>query len=302
LDLKNLNTFIQIAESGSFSRAAEILGYTQPTVSIQIKQLEEELGFQLFDRIGHTIRLTDSGRNALFHAQRICHMCQEMTIDSSKKTALHGEIRLAMADSLCAPLINKIFSPLRKQHPHLSLVLPTAGTNELFQLLNQNEVALVCTLDSHIYNTNYVIAHEEKVGVHFVVSSQNPLARESSLSPQDLLTQNFLLTEKGISYRRLLDEWMAQFSMEICPVLEIGHADLLCKLVEQDMGISFLPDYVTESSVRNGTVTRLRVQDFQPDLWMQLLYHRNKWVSPAMQAVIGHLSQISLLDPPETGF
>ena len=294
MDLKNLNTFIQVAESGSFSRAAEILGYTQPTVSIQIKQLEEELGFQLFDRIHHTIRLTDSGRNALSHAQRICHMCQEMTLAPHQEHSLRGEIRLAMADSLCAPLINQIFSPLRKEHPFLSLVLPTAGTNELFQLLNQNEVDLVCTLDSHIYNTNYVIAHEEKVGVHFVVSSRNPLAKEAALSPQDLLSQNFLLTEKGISYRRLLDEWMAESSMEIRPVLEIGHADLICKLVEQDMGISFLPDYITDSAVRKGTVTRLCVQNFQPDLWMQLLYHRNKWVSPAMQAVISHLSQSTL--------
>ena len=78
------------------------------------------------------------------------------------------------------------------------------------------------------------------------------------------------------------------------PVLEIGHADLICKLVEQDMGISFLPDYITDSAVRKGTVTRLYVQNFQPDLWMQLLYHRNKWVSPAMQAVISHLSQSTL--------
>ena len=76
MDLRSLNTFIQVAESNSFTRAAEKLGYSQPTISVQIKQLEKELGVTLFDRIGHTIRLTDRGRDVLLHAQRICHMCQ----------------------------------------------------------------------------------------------------------------------------------------------------------------------------------------------------------------------------------
>ena len=78
MELRSLNTFIQVAESGSFSRAAEKLGYSQPTVSMQIKGLEEELGFRLFDRIGHTVRLTEQGREVLSQAQQICHMCQEL--------------------------------------------------------------------------------------------------------------------------------------------------------------------------------------------------------------------------------
>ena len=78
MDLKSLNTFIQVAELGSFSRAGEKLGYSQPTISVQIKQLEQDLGIKLFDRIGHAVRLTDKGRDALLHAQRICHMCDEM--------------------------------------------------------------------------------------------------------------------------------------------------------------------------------------------------------------------------------
>ena len=62
MDIKNLNTFIHVAELGSFSKAGERLGYSQPTVSVQIRQLEEELGAQLFDRVGHAVRLTEKGR------------------------------------------------------------------------------------------------------------------------------------------------------------------------------------------------------------------------------------------------
>ena len=65
MDLKTLNTFIQAAEMHSFTRAGEKLGYSQPTVSFQIRQLEKELGVQLFERIGHTVNLTDEGQDAL---------------------------------------------------------------------------------------------------------------------------------------------------------------------------------------------------------------------------------------------
>ena len=291
MDFKNLITFVHVAEVGSFSRAAERLGYSQPTISVQIRQLEQELGFRLFDRIGHAVRLTDKGRDALHYAQQVCRLCQQMaddTAEQEKKTTL---IRLATSDSLSTCLLQDNFLRLRSNHPHISLNLTTAGTDEMFRLLEHNEVDLVCTLDSHIYNTNYVIAGEEKIGLHFIVSSRSPLAQKAVLTREDLRCEHFLLTEKGMSYRRLLDEWLAKDSIEIRPILETGRTDLICALVEQGAGITFLPDFVTEGAVKRGAVVRLDAEDFRPELWQQLLYHREKWISPAMQTVIALLTE-----------
>ena len=289
MDIKNLTTFIQVAELNSFSKAGERLGYSQPTVSVQIRQLEEELDAQLFDRIGHAVRLTEQGHRLLPYAQQVVRLCTEMTHTSGEeKPAL---IRLATADSLCTPLVMGPLARLHREHPSMLLQVTTAGTDQLFNLLDHNQVDIVCTLDSHIYNSRYVIAAEEQVGVHFVVHRDNPLAEKKWLTRQDLLSQDLLLTEKGMSYRRLLDQWMAQDSMEVMPVLEIGSADLLCRLVEQNMGISFLPDYATQGAVDTGTVVRLEGQDFAPQLWKQLLYHREKWLSPPLQTVIEYLAK-----------
>lgn len=293
MDIKSLNTFLYVAELGSFSKAGDMLGYSQPTISVQIKQLEQELGGKLFDRIGHMVQLTDKGRDILVYAQQVVGLCQQMT-ETSGQSTIQTVIRLATAHSLCAPLMTHMFESLRQQHPQISLQLTTAGTGELFRLLEHNEVDLVCTLDNHIYNNNYVIAAEEKIGAHFVVSSNHPLAGKPLLTRQDLRTQDFLLTERGMSYRRLLDEWMARASMQIQPVLEAGSADMICKLVEQGVGLSFLPDYVTENAVQNGGIVRLDAEDFQPELWKQLIYHRSKWLSPALQTVIDQLAKISL--------
>ena len=294
MDLRSLKIFIEVAELKSFTRAGERLGYSQPTISFQIRQLEQELGIPLFDRIGHTVTLTDAGRDALRYAQRICNLSEEMTLDARHSREISGTLRIGMADSLSSPLIAKDFARFRAKYPHISLQVCNAGTGELFRMLDHNEVDMICTMDSHVYDTSYVTASEEAIGAHFVVSARNPLAGMSQVTIAEIIPLPFLLTEKGMSYRRLMDEILAAKSLEVCPVLETARADLISQLVEEDMGVSFLPDYVTEEGVQAGRLVRLQVPDFQVQVWRQLLYRREKWVSPQMKAMIDHLSQIRL--------
>lgn len=293
MDLQSLNIFIQVAELNSFTRAAEKLGYSQPTISFQIKQLEKELGVQLFDRIGHTVSLTDEGKSALHYAQNICQLSQEM-ISNKKSCEVQGIVRIAMADSLVTPLITKEFFNLKNKYPYLSLNILTAGTDELFHLLNHNEVDMVCILDNQVHDTTYVVVDEEEINVHIVVSNKNPLANKTTITIQDILSQPFLLTEKGMSYRRLFDEEMAKHNIEISPVLEMSNPESICQLVEKDIGISFLPDFVTNRSVDKGKIVRLNVKGLNVRIWKQLLYHRDKWVNSQMKVLMNYLSNISI--------
>ena len=294
MDLRSLSVFIEVAELGRFTRAGEKLGYSQPTISFQIKQLEKEMGVQLFDRIGHTVSLTDAGKDALPYAQHICNMSQEMILGSEARREPSGVLRLGMADSLGAPLIAGHFGKFRGAYPKIALHISTGDTGELLRLMDHNEVDMICTMDDHIYDARYVIASEEAIRVHFVTSARNPLAAKKTVDMEELLDQPFMLTEKGMSYRRLLDEKLARDSRAIQPVLETGRADLICALAEENVGMGFLPDYVTEEGVRTGRLVRLDVPDFRVTVWRQLLYRRDKWVSLQMQAMIDHISQIRL--------
>lgn len=294
MDLRALKVFIEVAELKSFTRAGERLGYSQPTVSFQIKQLERELGVQLFDRIGHTVNLTDAGRDALTYAQQICLMAQEMALGADERREPSGVVRLAMADSLCTPLVVREFARFREAYPKVSVHVVTGSTDDLFRWLDHNEVDIICSMDAQVFDNNYVIADQEKVGVHVVAASGNPLAQQNTVTVPDILEYPFMLTEKGMSYRYVLDEGLAKQSLEIQPVLEMGGADLICKLVEQDMGLSLLPDYVTETAVREGKMVRLQVPEIQVAVWKQIIYRRDKWVSLPMKAMIRHLSAIRL--------
>ena len=295
MDIKALSIFMEVAEQGSFTKAGEKLGYSQPTISFQIKQLEKELEVSLFDRIGHTVSLTDAGRDALRYAQQICHLSREMLLDTAGHREPAGVLRLGMPDSLCEPLIAGHFYAFHKHYPKIALQICTGDTEHLLSFLDHNEADLILTLDDHLYNPSYVIVDEEAIDVHFVVSPENDLVQKDTVTIEELMQYPFLLTEKGMSYRRLLDERLARASMEIRPVLETGRADLICTLAEENAGVGFLPDYVTADSVRKGKLVRLKVQDFRVVVWKQLLYRREKWVSLPMQAMIDHISRIRLV-------
>ena len=295
MDFRNLTTFVQVAELCSFTRAAENLGYSQSTVSFQIKQLENELGVQLFERIGHTVQLTDDGRDALAYAQEICRISLEMAQSPERRNQVQGLVRIAMSDSMCSYLMEKSYTQFHRAYPDIAVKVITAGTTEMYRMLEHNEVDVVCTLDNHLYNTSYVIACEQKENVHFVCAADHPLAHKKGVEVRELLEQRFILTEKGMSYRRMMDERMARESIEIKPILEMGSTDQICRLVGENHGISFLPDFVTEKSVRAGEIVRMDVPGFEVDLWKQLVYHRDKWMSKPLKAVLKSLSD-SLID------
>ena len=291
MDLKNIRTFIYVAELANFTKAAELLGFSQSTVSFQIKQLENELNVKLFERINHTVKLTEQGRGFLKYAHEMDKLTQEMAVQLREEKEITGHIRVAMADSLCV-LFGERLEQFWLRNPKISLKVVAAGTEEMIRLLNHNEVDLVFTLDNHIYDTEYHILREEKINTHFVAAFCFPLADGRPISIYDIIKYPFLLTEKGMSYRRLMDERLAALSLEVHSVFETGNTEVICRLVEQGAGCSFLPDYVTEAGVKQGRLVRLLVEDFQIDVWKQLICHRDKWISPQMEAVMEYCVEI----------
>ena len=293
MDMKNINTFIYTAELGSFTKAAELLGYSQSTVSFQIRQLEEELGTVLFERINRTVTLTDRGKEILRYAHRMKQLAGEMQEMVQPKQEVRGHLRIAMSDSLCEEIAEKLFILLQQKYPEVTMKIVIAGTDEMFRLLNQNQVDFVYTLDRHIYHSDYVIVTESREAVHFVTGYQNRLSRKKQILLEDLICQPFILTEKEMSYRKLLSEYLASCSLEIQPVFEMGNTELICRMLEKNTSaVSLLPDYVTEKAAREKRLVRLDVKDFQLEIWKQLLYHRDKWISPQMQAFMNVIKEV----------
>lgn len=289
MELKNLITFTHVAELGSFTKAAEQLGYSQSTISFQIRQLEEELGCLLFERINHTIALTERGRELLSYAHQVRALTDAFKESLSKDEDLSGHIHIVTPDSICDDMINTNYIDFHSRYPHISLKFSTADTLAMFDMLDHNEADLIITLDSHSYNKDHVIAREQPLSMHFVASSNSKFAGKQKLKIKDIINEPFILTESGQGYRRVLNKELAKKSLEITPVLEIGRTDIITTIVSQSNMISYLPDFVTKDLVEKGELCYLDVRDMNIEIWKQLIYHKNKWLSKPLKTLIEYI-------------
>ena len=120
----------------------------------------------------------------------------------------------------------------------------------------------------------------------FIAPVDHPLAAQAEVTLEELTRQEFLLTERGMSYRDALDQRLAARGLAVQPYLELGSAALLCQMVEQGMGLSFLPEYIVRPALAAGRLARLNVPDCAVEMHRQLFYHRDKWLTPQMNAFI----------------
>ena len=289
MELRNLITFTHVAELGSFTKAAEVLGYSQSTVSFQIKQLEDELGCLLFERINHTITLTERGHELVSYAHQIRALTDEFKENLNKEESLSGNIHIVTPDSVCEDMINSHYIDFHSLHPSISIKFTTADTADMFNMLDRNEADVIITLDNHTYNKDYIIAKEEQLSTHFVVSSSSKFAKSKNLSIEDIINEPFILTEYGQGYRRVFDKELAKKSLEITPILEIGRTDIITSIISQSNMISFLPDFVTKPLIASGKLCYLDVRDLNIEIWKQLICHKNKWMSKSLKAFIDYI-------------
>ena len=289
MELRNLITFTHVAEQGSFTKAAEMLGYSQSTISFQIKQLEEELDCLLFERINHTITLTQRGHELVAYAHKILALAEEFKEQTSREKKVAGLVRIVTPDSVCEDMVTSNYIDFHSKYPNLSIKFTTADTNVMFDMLDHNEADLIITLDRHSYNKDYVIAKEEQLSMHFVANAKSKYAGQKGLSILDIAGEPFILTEYGQGYRRVFDRELAKKSVDITPVLEIGRTDMITSVLTQSDMISFLPDFVTKSLVEAGILCYLDVCDVNVEIWKQLIYHKNKWMSKSLKTVIDYI-------------
>ena len=289
MELRNLITFIHVADLGSFTKAAEQLGYSQSTISFQIKQLEDELDCLLFERINHTITLTERGRELVSYAHKIRTLTDDFKENLTKEEECIGHIHIVTPDSVCEEMIYSHYIDFHNKYPLISIKFTTADTSVMFDMLDHNEADAIITLDSHSYRKDYVIAEEKPLSMHFVTSSSSKYANKRGLKISDIINEPFILTEYGQGYRRVFDKELAKKSLDITPVLEIGRTDLITHILAESDMISCLPDFVTQSSIESGALCYLDVCDINIDIWKQLIYHKNKWMSKSLKTFIDYI-------------
>ena len=151
--------------------------------------------------------------------------------------------------------------------------------------MNKNELDLVYLLDKRLFDPRWVKALDEPDRVIFVTSSSSPLAGKS-LPLWELIRHPMILTEKNASYRSILEQYLASIGLEVHPFLEIGNTEFIVRLLKTGTGVSFLPEFTVRDELERGTLALVEVPGFSPDIYKQIVYHKDKWVSREMDAFL----------------
>ena len=143
LDIRNIRAFVRVAELKSFSKAAAELDYVQSTVTMQVRQLEQELGYPLFDRIGKRVSLTAMGAEFLTCAYEILHAVGKAENLGKEMGSAGGVLRIGVLESLLFGTMQDLLPQFRSAHPQVELQLKMGQTAELLQKLKENELDMV---------------------------------------------------------------------------------------------------------------------------------------------------------------
>lgn len=283
MELRNIKTFARIAEVGSFTRVATELGYTQSAVTMQVKQLERELGCVLFERLGRSVRLTPEGERLLPVANRMLQAADEASRIAQKPDEVSGTLRIGVSDSLLVGVLAPVLSELSRTYPRVCASTHQQMPDEQFAMLRRNDIDVLLLLDEHMERPEWVKVFEAPAEVGFVAAATDPLARRTKVPLEELLSRPLFLTERDVSYRTGLDERVWAHGLEATPRVECGNTAFLAELVEGCGGVSFLPSCAVRAAVAAGRLAHVDVDLERLDLWHQAIVRKNKVVTPQMR-------------------
>lgn len=284
MEIRNIGTFLKVAGTQNFSKAAEQLGYSQSAVTVQIQQLEKELNTQLFERIGKRVYLTEKGQEFVFYANEIMKVTNRALNFSKESSVPKGKLKIGGVESICTALLPDLILRIYKACPEIEVVIKSGTTEELIDMARRNDVDLIFTLDKKLCNPEWKCAAQKTEDIIFVTLKRE--MQERMIEIEKLVQEPFILTEMGAAYQYELESLLSELDMRISPVLEIGNTETIINLLKRGMGVSFLPEFTVRKELRKGKLTQIATNLPGVRMYSQLLYHKNKWVTPQMQVFI----------------
>ncbi|MBN6886623.1 DNA-binding transcriptional LysR family regulator [Cytobacillus horneckiae] len=280
MDIKQLEVFNTIYKHKNFSKAAQELEISQPTVSAQIKSLEESLGLQLFNRKNKALgNLTDAGKILYPYSSQILSLVKDAETSLSQyKKGYSGSLSLVTSDSFCYWILPQILENFNQRYPAVEITLNTEFTPKMIDMVNNREVhyAVARTGTPH-FNDEQL--KSESIGqdpIVLVVSTHNRLNRLEKVTVEDLINEIFIVYGKKSNYWSQIEQAFHQFKLEPKTGMELNDINATKKMIEINLGISFLPEISVQDEVKNNRLTMIEIENF-PKLYRysHLIYHKD---------------------------
>lgn len=295
VDINSIRTFVHVASLENFSMAAEEMNYAQSTVTMQIRRLEEELGFPLFERIGRKNYLTSAGQNFLPHALEILHIMQKVSLLGQESDQVSGTLRIGALESLMYSAVLDALPQFRKLYPNVDISIRIGQCTELLTLLKQNQLDFIFISSNIVSDSFSYCCFRQTAEIIFIAGANHPLAGKKKIPVEKVLSYPFIVTEaSGCCYSRL-HEIASQAGIELRHPVMVDNIGIIMQLLPNEQSITFLPEYSLKEKLQRGDICKLDVDIKPQTYYSQLIYHKNKWLPQYMQVFIQLLKESSAI-------
>lgn len=287
MEIRQLRAFVAIAETGTFTAGASRVHVTQAAISMQIRQLESEIGARVFVRAPRHVILTEAGEQLLRRARHILRE-HDAAIDEIAELAgaERGRLRIGSASAMVlTEQLPAILKDLRKQHPAAEISV-VSGTSEVLVdqiLAGEVDIAFV-SLPVDVRGIKTERLSEDQLVA--IASPRHRLSKQKTIDAYTLAGERLILGERGGNTRRLIDLFFAQAGVTIRVAMELSRQQAVRRMVEEDMGVGIVPLQSVKEEVEKGRLVRWWIEGAEINWELGIAQLSNGYDSPIMQKFV----------------
>jgi DNA-binding transcriptional LysR family regulator len=293
INLNQLRAFYSVAKTGTFSKAASKLFVTEPAVFIQVRSLEQTLGFKLYDKFGKDINLTETGKLLYRYAERIFALVEDTEQALNEIRDLRsGDLRIGTANALAQYLMPIIIPSFQDHHPKIQVHLYEAGSSELVRgiLAHDYETAIVARV---VYPEDIEYIPLSREEIILVASPHNRLASKTKCSLKELDGNPVICKSIDSATRQAIWGKLAKMNVKPSAMIEAGNTEFIKSLVGSDKGISFLARICVAEEVEQGKLAVIALEEGPFFLDIDVIYLKGRTLSPAASTFLQFLQRTS---------
>jgi len=290
MELKYLNTFKTILETGSFLNAARKLNYTQSTVTFQIQQLEQELSVKLFEKIGRKMMITQAGKDVLPYVDTILQSAEQLKNYGKDILQITGTLKISMPETLLTYRMQPILKAFRQQAPSVKLSVQALNCYTIRDQIVNGGADVGIHYDVGGYGSTTII---EKLAVFPLALVACPSLKDQHcdfVSPNQRKPVCLITNDRESIFQKMFDNYLEEKGIVLDGIMELGSIEAIKRSVVSDLGIAYLPRYVVEDELANSTLIELET-GITDEITAICSYHKNKWITPAMELFIRLLKE-----------
>ena len=292
MDFGQVEAFLQVSQHRSFSRAAEILQLTQPSITARIQALERELGEELFERSGRGVRLTDAGHAFLPYVERLLQTLREGrdAVDEVRNVQL-GSLRLGSAITISTYVLPRILNAFCRRYSGVDVIIRTGRSEQVLAMLLADEVQVGLARSISHPEVETIDLYEDEIVL--AVPPGHRFAAAGRTSVAEAAVEPIVLFDRGSSYYGLINNFFRQAGVIPNVAMELDSLEATKRMVEEGLGIALVPLVTIERELEAGTLVRIDLEDAEPIKRPISLIHRRHRKRPrTVQVFIDTMAKI----------